>query len=162
MKAAVYSGSFDPFTNGHLDLLERACRLFDIVYVAVLVNANKRCVFTPMERKDMIEAVVAKHSIMNAKVVAFDGLLAELARELGANYIVRGLRSSADYDYELPMERANGYLGGGLETVYLSAKPELAFISSSAVREIGSFGGDISGLTPEPIKKIIAERLIKR
>ena len=162
MNIAVFSGSFDPFTLGHMDILARAGKLFDAVYVGVLNNSGKRHAFSPEERKSLIEMAIEDCGLANVYIEAFDGLLVDFARKKNANCIVRGLRGCRDFEYEMPMERANRYLAGGtgIETVYLLAKPEYAFISSNLVREAGRLGGDISGLVPDKICKIIAERLV--
>lgn len=159
MSIAVFSGSFDPFTTGHLDILRRSASLFNTVVVAVLNNVAKRPVFSIGERKAMIESVVISSGLQNVKVEAFNGLLVDFAKAHNANYIVRGLRSSVDFEYELSMDQANRHLDEQLETIYLFSKPKHAFISSGIVREIGAFNGDIHGLVPDCICKIIAERL---
>ncbi len=162
MKTAVYPGSFDPFTLGHLDVLKHACELFDTVYVGVLINRNKSYAFTLDERRAMVENVLAAEGLTNALVDTFDGLLVEYMRRVNATYIVRGLRSAADYFYESEIAAVNKQLMPVARTVYLAADPQLAFISSGTVREIASFGGAIDGLVPDSIKQIIAERLIQR
>lgn len=162
MKRAVFSGSFDPFTNGHLDILLRASKLFDEVCVAVLMNTSKTPVFTPRERVDMIIDVLACNELANVRVDSFSGLLVDYMRSVDAKYIVRGLRSAADYEYEAPIDVVNKRLYCEAETVFLISDPGLSYISSSFVREIGSLGGDIKGLVPDIICKKIAERLIKR
>ena len=159
MRKAIFSGSFDPFTVGHMDILLRASRMFDAVVVGVLSNPSKRHAFSIEERRCFAERAVLECGAANVNVASFDGLLADFARSQGAMYIVRGLRSNSDFEYELPMERANRHLADEIETVYLISRPEHAFISSGIVREIGALGGDINGLVPASICKIIAERL---
>ena len=159
MKIAIYPGSFDPFTMGHLDILSRACSLFDRVYVAVLVNGEKQPHFTDSERCAMIEACIRYAGLTNAFAEKNSGLLAEYAKEKGACAVVRGLRDAADLAYESRPDCANRYLLPGYETVCLMARPQMNFLSAGIVREIAAYGGDISGLVPEPIKNIIAERL---
>ncbi|MBQ9833365.1 MAG: pantetheine-phosphate adenylyltransferase [Clostridia bacterium] len=159
MKTAVYAGSFDPFTEGHCDIMCRAAQLFDKLYIAVLVNSNKREVFTMSERKAMIEAVIRDVGLDNTEVVASQGLLVEYAAKIGAEFIVRGIRSASELDYELTLERANKHLDSDIETVYLLASADKAHISSSMVREIASYNGKIDGLVPQTIKTMIAERL---
>lgn len=159
MKKAVFAGSFDPFTIGHLDVLRRAAVLFDEVCVGVLVNPEKRPLFSPEERCAMIEATMRDVGIANASVMAFPGLLVDFARSVGAAYNVRGLRNGMDFEYEYSMEYFNRRLCPGLETVYLAADPAHVQISSSAVRMLMASGAGIDGLVPDQICKIIAERV---
>ena len=162
MRSAVYSGSFDPFTNGHLDVLKKACALFDTVYVAVLNNTSKRTAFTPEERKSLIETVIADNGLKNAQAVTFEGLLVDLMRELNASYIVRGLRSPADYDYEAQMERANRHLMPKAQTVYFSADAEHSFISSTIVREMARYDADLTQFVPREIITDVKNKLQSR
>ena len=159
MKKAIFAGSFDPFTIGHMDVLRRAAVLFDEVHVGVLVNPGKHPLFTPEERRGMIEAAVREAGIENASVSVFSGLLVDFAHSVGARYNVRGLRSGADFDYEYPMEYYNRRMAPELETVYLASDPAHVHISSSAVRMLMASGAGISGLVPDQIYKIIAERV---
>ncbi|MDR0841121.1 MAG: pantetheine-phosphate adenylyltransferase [Christensenellaceae bacterium] len=162
MKSAVYAGTFSPFTMGHLDILSRACALFDRVYVAVLANGEKAPVFTLEERRDMIAACARAEGLTNVVAETGAGLLVEYMKAKGACTVVRGLRGAADLAYESQLDCANRHLLPGFETVCLLAKPELSFLSSSVVREIGAYGGDLDGLVPAAIKNFIAERLITR
>ena len=162
MKIAVCPGSFDPPTAGHLDVIKRAAALFDRVYVAILHNSSKRAAFSPEERVSLMERAVAAAGLSNVTVEAYDGLTVDFAAKAGAQAMVRGIRGPEDLQYEQGLEAANKYLHDRVETVYLTARPELAFISSSMVKEIGAYGRDIDGLVPEVIKNTIAERLIKR
>lgn len=159
MSIVVYPGSFDPFTCGHMDILCRSAALYDKVYVGVLNNAEKRHIFSLEERKGFVELACREAALKNVAVSAFDGLLVEFARRCGAKAIVRGLRSATDFTYEAQLFAANRHLAPDIETVYLPASPELAFLSSGLVREIGSYRGSIDGLVPDAIKNIIAERL---
>lgn len=159
MKKAVFAGSFDPFTIGHMDVLRRAAALFDEVHVGVLVNPEKHPLFSPEERCAMIRSAVRKAGIDNAPVSVFSGLLVDFARLAGAAYNVRGLRNGVDFDYEYSMEYFNRRLSPELETVYLASAPAHVHISSSAVRMLMASGADISGLVPDQICKIIAERV---
>jgi len=161
MKTAVCPGSFDPPTRGHLDIIRRAAAMFDMVYVAVLVNPDKRAAFTPEERCGLLREALAAEGVENARVEAFDGLTVDYAGQRGACALVRGVRNGADLSYEQGLEAANKHLDGSLDTVYLLAAPELAFISSSIVKEIASYGREIDGLVPDGIKNKIAERLVK-
>lgn len=146
MRTAIFPGSFDPITIGHVDLIRRGAALCDRLIVAVLVNPDKRACFSREERVRMIGRAVT--GIPGVEVEAFSGLLADLARLRGAGCILRGIRGQADLSYETDMAWANAQLYQGLETVFLPARPELAAISSSLVRQIAGFGGDISPFVP--------------
>ncbi len=156
---AIFPGSFDPFTLGHLDILKRACGLFGEVRVCVADNSSKRARFGIRERVEMIRLAIAEAGLGNAAAESFDGLTARYARDVGAKYIVRGLRRAADYEYEAEMEVYNRLLAPGVETVYLNCDAGLAHISSSAVREMMRYGADIGTLVPESINKYVSERL---
>ena len=159
MRTCVYPGSFDPFTVGHHDVLERAIAMFDRVYVSVLNNAAKHPSFSVEERVDMIQRMVDAEGIKNVIVTHFDGLMVNYAHAIGADYVIRGLRATMDFEYEFQINALNRHLAPDVNTVYFMAKPEHSFLSSSAVREIGSMGGNIEGLVPNSIHNIIAERL---
>ncbi len=153
-RIAVYPGSFDPFTNGHLDILERGCRLFDRVIVGVLVNSRKNCLFTAEQRVDMIKKVVAgnRHGTGNViEVVAFEGLLVEFCRKVNACAVVRGLRAVSDYEYELQLAHFNKKLAPNIETIFMMTATNHSFLSSSIVKEVGRLGGDFSDLVPAAI-----------
>lgn len=162
MKIGVYPGSFDPFTSGHLDVLSRASAMFDRIYVAVLINRSKQPFFSADERIRQIEAAAASETLANITVSAFDGLLVNYAREIKAGFIIRGLRAMTDFEYEIQIDAMNRILAPEIETVYLMAKSEYSFLSSSVVKEVGYFGGSIEGLVPKANKNLIAERLLKR
>ena len=161
MRTCVYPGSFDPFTIGHHDVLERAIAMFDRVYVSVLNNASKHPVFSVEERVEMIQRMVEAEDMPNVVVTHFDGLMVDYARAIGADYVIRGLRATMDFEYEFQINALNLHLAPDVDTVYFMARPEHSFLSSSAVREIGSMGGNIDGLVPSSIQNIIAERLRK-
>jgi pantetheine-phosphate adenylyltransferase len=161
MRTCVYPGSFDPFTIGHHDVLERAVAMFERVYVSVLHNAAKRPIFSVEERVDMIRRMVNAEGMQNVEVTYFEGLLVDYAHKIGADYVIRGLRATMDFEYEFQINALNLHLAPDVETVYFMARPEHSFLSSSAVREIGSMGGNIKGLVPDSIQNIIAERLRK-
>lgn len=146
MRIAIFPGSFDPITLGHVDLIRRGTALCDQLIVAVLVNPDKRAYFTQEERIRMISQAV--RDVPGVTVEAFSGLLAEFADMRGASFILRGIRGQMDLIYETDMAWANEQLLSGLETVFLPARPELAPISSSMVRQIAAFGGDISPFVP--------------
>ena len=158
MKIAVCPGSFDPITLGHLDIIERASKLFDKVIVLVSFNRNKnRAVFSTKERMEMIIAVT--NNMDNVVVDCYDGLLADYLQLRGAEVIVKGLRAVSDFEYEFQMALANKKLYNGAETVFLTTAGENMFLSSSVVKEIASFGGDISGFVPPEVHDVIKNRL---
>jgi pantetheine-phosphate adenylyltransferase len=159
MMIGVYPGTFDPFTNGHLDILKRASALFDEVVVAVLTNTGKSPFFTVSERMRHIEEVVLSEQLKNVTAGRFEGLLVDYAKGIGAQYIIRGLRAVMDFEYELQIGAMNSKLCPEVETVYFMANQQHMHISSSIVREIGRLHGDITGLVPLSIKHSIAERL---
>lgn len=142
MRIAVYPGSFDPFTFGHLDIIERATHIFDRVIVAVSINSGKKPLFTIEERVEMI--TVECHHLKNVEVRHFRGLLVDFAVDNNARTIVRGLRAVSDFEYEFQMALTNRKLNAQLETVFLVSQPNYSFLSSSIVKEIASLGGDIS------------------
>ena len=157
MRVCVYPGSFDPFTVGHHDVLEHAAQMFDRVVIAVLNNASKSPVLSVKERVDMISRMIEAEELENVVVSHFEGLLVDYAHQIGADYIVRGLRATMDFEYEFQINALNRHLAQDIKTVYFMASPEHSFLSSSVVREIGSLGGNIEGLVPESIHNIIAE-----
>ncbi len=161
MRICVYPGSFDPFTVGHQDVLQHAAQLFDKVFVSVLNNAAKSPVFSVQERVDIIRKMVDAERMQNVAVTHFEGLLVDYAHQIGAGYIIRGLRATMDFEYEFQINALNRHLAPDIETVYFMASPEHSFLSSSIIREIGSMGGSIEGLVPDSILNIIAERLMK-
>jgi pantetheine-phosphate adenylyltransferase len=144
MSKACCPGSFDPVTNGHLDVVERATHLFDEVVVAVLENVSKRSLFTVEERVDMLQEAT-KH-LDGVKVGTFQGLVVEFCRQVGADTIVKGLRAVTDFDYEMQMAQMNKRMG--VETTFLAAKPDYTYLSSSLMREVVALGGNIDGLVP--------------
>ena len=158
-RIAVCPGSFDPITRGHLDIINRASTLFDKVIVLVSFNAAKRAAFTVSERVDMIYKVV--QHLDNVVVDCHDGLLADYLKRTGATAIVKGLRAVSDFEYEFQMALANKKLYEGAETVFLTTTGENMFLSSSVVKQIAYFGGDISHFVPSAIHDDIIQRLIK-
>ncbi len=159
MKIAVCPGSFDPVTLGHTDIINRASKLFDKVIVLVSVNSSKKYSFTPEERVEMIKAVTK--DLDNIEVESNEGLLADYLKEKGACAIVKGLRAVSDFEYEFQMALANKKLCPEAETVFLVTSSENMYLSSSVVKEIASYGGDITGFVPEIIREKIKERLVK-
>ncbi len=159
-RKALYAGSFDPVTNGHLNIIERAAKMYDSLTVAIAVNPRKTGFFTIEERVD-IAREVTKH-IPNVKVDTFSGLIADYVNENGFVAYVRGLRATTDFENELQMAQMNARLfTGETETVFLMTDPEYSFISSSIIKEVASFGGSIEGLIPEYVEKKIKEKLGK-
>ncbi len=149
---AIFTGSFDPLTNGHIDIITRAARIFDELTVGIISNPAKVPLFPIEERQEMITE--ALQDLPNIKVVHFSGLLADFVNRGGYNVVVRSMRSVADFEYEVPMERMNGKLyNDGVETVFLMADPQYTFLSSSMVKEVHSLGGSIEGLVPEEIRR---------
>ncbi len=155
-KLALYPGSFDPFTLGHLDIVERASKLFDRLEVTVAVNSGKTPLLSTAERCALIEQCVAHRG--NVSVASFEGLLVDYARATGAAVLVRGLRQVTDFDYEFRMAFANRRLHDELETVFLMTSEKHAMISASIVREIHHWGGDLSSFVPEPVRLVLASK----
>ncbi|MEV7806224.1 pantetheine-phosphate adenylyltransferase [Microbispora sp. NPDC088329] len=156
MRRVVCPGSFDPVTNGHLDIIGRTSRLYDEVVVAVLINVEKRSLFTVDERIEMLQAVTKEYG--NVRVEKFHGLLVDFCRQQGIPAIVKGLRAVSDFDYELQMAQLN-YRMSGVETLFMSTNPEYSFLSSSRLKEIARYGGDVSGLVPDLVRQLLVERL---
>lgn len=159
MSVLIYPGTFDPFTNGHLDIASRAAKLCSTLYVAILPNLHKSTTFTIEERIHMAEACL--EHIPNVIVDSFDGLLVEYVKEKKAAAVVRGLRSESDFRYELEMATANKLLYEDYESILLPSSFDLAFTSSSIVREVAMFGGDISRMVPARILEFVSEKLRK-
>ncbi|CAB1250313.1 phosphopantetheine adenylyltransferase [Ruminococcaceae bacterium BL-6] len=157
MKIAICPGSFDPVTLGHLDIINRACKIFDHLIVAVLINPEKHTSFTVEERIDMLKRCTK--DMEGVEVVGFEGLLADYARIRHATAIVKGLRALSDFEYEFQMALTNKELNPKLETLFLATRAENMFLSSSVVRQVASFNGDISNFVPECILDDITKRL---
>ena len=151
MKSCIYPGTFDPVTNGHLDVIKRAIKIFDKVVVAVAASQSKKPLFSLQERVKM--AKISTANLKNVEVVGFDNLLVDFAKSRGINVVIRGLRAVSDFEYELQIGYANAALWDKLETVYLMPSLQNAFISSSIVRSVLSHGGDVSKLVPNEILK---------
>ena len=156
-KIAIYPGSFDPITLGHLDIIHRAAKLFDKLIVVVMVNPAKKCSFSPEERVELIKKSIG--DLDNVTVEFSDGLLAEYAKEKNAGAIIKGLRALSDFEYEFQMALTNSKLNPEVETLFVTTKAENMYLSSSMVRQIASMGGDISGFVPDIIHKQIINRL---
>ncbi len=159
LRRAVCPGSFDPVTNGHLDIIARASRLYDEVYVAVMINKSKQGLFTVEERIALIEEVTAEFG--NVRVEAFHGLLVDFCKQREIPAIVKGLRAVSDFDYELQMAQMNNGLSG-VETLFVPTNPTYSFLSSSLVKEVAQWGGDISHLVPEQVLAALNGKLERR
>ena len=150
---AIYPGSFDPITNGHVDLIHRACKLFDEVIIAITQNTNKDSFLSINQRVNAVESAI--EPLTNTHVLSFDSLLVDFAREHNAQIIIRGLRAVSDFDYEFQLSGMNKRLNPAIETLFMTPSEEFANISSSLVREILFLGGDITQFVPESVKTIL-------
>ena len=160
MIRAIYPGSFDPVTYGHLDIIRRSSGLVDELIVGVLNNNAKSPLFSVEERVKMLDEVVK--NLQNVKVGPFEGLLVEFAKRMDARMIVRGLRAITDFEYELQMAQTNQKLSGDLETVFLTTSLQYSYLSSTTVKEVAAFGGDISQFVPETVIDRIQEKIKRR
>ena len=160
-RVAICPGTYDPVTNGHLDIIARAANVFDRVVVGVVNQPvrKQQTVFTAEERQRFIEQAIANGGLGNVEVAAFSVLLVDFAREQGATAIVKGLRAISDFEYEFEMNQLNRNLAPEIESVYILASPDYSFIRSSGVKEIATFGGDVSDLVPQPVSEALVERL---
>jgi pantetheine-phosphate adenylyltransferase len=160
-RIAVCPGSYDPVTNGHLDVIGRAARVFDKVVVGVVNNPVRKqaTLFTAEERKKFIEEATAE--LGNVEVGIMSNLLVDFAKEKGASAVVKGLRAISDFEYEFEMNQLNRKLAPEIESMYIFASPNYSFLSSTGVKEIATFGGDIGDLVPAPVAKALAERLAR-
>jgi len=159
MIKAIYPGSFDPITNGHIDVIKRASRIFDRVSIAVSQNINKESF---LSEKEKIEAInISLEGLNNVEVIAFDSLLVEFAKKINAQIILRGLRAVSDFEYEFQLAGMNKHLDKNIETFFLTPSEEFSNISSSLVREILMLGGDISSFVPQKVEKILLSKLKK-
>jgi len=157
MKIAIYPGSFDPITNGHLDVLKRAASLFDLVYIAVARNLQKTPMFSADERQEMIRTCTTEFE--NVRIDSFDGLVVDYARQVGAEVIIRGLRALSDFDYEFQMALMNRHLDENIDTVFLTPHEDYTYLSSSVVRELVKFGGDISAFVPANVQVALLNKI---
>jgi pantetheine-phosphate adenylyltransferase len=158
-RRAVCPGSFDPVTNGHMDIIGRASRLYDEVIVAVLINKSKSSLFTVDERIELLTQCTVDYP--NVKIDSFHGLLVDFCRDRGIQVIVKGLRAVSDFDYELQMGQMNHSLAD-VETMFMPTNPLYSYLSSSLVKEVATYGGDVSGLVPELVNRQLLERLGQR
>jgi pantetheine-phosphate adenylyltransferase len=155
VRIACCPGTYDPVTNGHLDIVARAAKVFDKVIVAALVNPGKQPMFTLEERLAMLKEVTSDIGVV--EVDAFEGLLVDFARDRSVTAIVKGLRAVSDFDYELQMAQMN-YRLAGVETMFMSTNPSYSYLSSSLVKDVARNGGDVTGLVPEPVRRRLRER----
>lgn len=155
-KIAIYPGTFDPITNGHVDLIQRGLRIFDQIIVAVAMNPKKTSLFTVEERVRMAEEAIK--GLGNVKVEPFDGLLMDYARGKGASAIIRGLRAVSDFEYELQMALMNRRLDSEIETVFMMPSEEYSYLTSSIVKEVASLNGSVKGLVPEVVEKAFRKK----
>ena len=160
MRKAVYPGSFDPVTLGHLDIIERAATLVDELIVGVLVNSAKTPLFSAEERVSMLAEVTKE--ISNVRVEAFPGLSVDFVKKCGARFIVRGLRAITDFEYELQMAQTNRIMASDIDTLFLTTNLKYAYLSSTTVKEVALYGGDISHFVPETVIAPIFQRIAER
>ena len=153
MATALCPGSFDPPTNGHIDVIERASRYFETVVVAVIANPSKKPMFTVEQRTDMLRDALTH--VDNIEIASFDGLLVDFAKDRDLGVVVKGLRAISDFEYELQMAQMNSNLLPGLDTMFMTARPEWAFLSSSLVKEVARYGGSIEGLVAPGVAKAL-------
>ena len=156
MKRAIYPGSFDPVTNGHLDVIERARKLFDEVIVAVAHNDEKQALFSLEERLELLKTSIG--NIDNVRIAQFDGLLVEFAAAQRARAVVRGLRAVSDFEFEFQMALMNRKLNSDVETIFLMPKEEYTYLSSRSIKEIARLGGDVSSFVPEVVAKALGNK----
>lgn len=154
----IYPGSFDPLTLGHIDIIKRLSKMYDQVVVAVLINENKNSIFSLSEREEIIKTQIEVDGLDNVVISSFDGLLVNFAKDLGINTIARGLREVTDYEYEKNIAMFNSKLMDGLETIFLLSNPNYSYISSSGVREVASFKGDVSSFVSREVEDKIREK----
>src|SRR5688500_12883190 len=164
MRRAIYPGSFDPVTNGHLDIIERGSKLFDEIIIAILVNPEKKALFTIEERREMIEEAVAEIESRGCalRVDSFQGLLVKYAVERQAETIVRGIRAVSDYEYELQMALMNRRLEPRIETVFMMPAESYSYVSSRLVKEVFQLGGTVEGLVPSLVEKRMKDKLTRK
>lgn len=156
MNIAIYPGSFDPITNGHLDIIDRGSKIYDKLIVAVLVNVDKKCLFSIDERVELIKRVTK--DLDNVEVLSFEGLLVDFARLHNSKVILKGLRTMSDFEYEFQMALMNSKLNPDIETVFMMTSSAYSYVSSSSVKQVAKFGGSINGLVPEELKEEVMDK----
>ncbi len=159
MVEAIFPGSFDPLTNGHINIIERAAKIFDTLDVVIACNPNKKYFFSVEERIDFIEKLTEKFS--NVSVHVWDKLIVDYAKLKGKKVIVRGIRNHADYDYEFDLSIMNHNLAPEIETVFIPTEQKYSIVKSSSIKELASFGGNISGMVPDIVEKALLEKIKK-
>ena len=159
MKKGMYSGSFDPITFGHLDIIERASKIFDELYVAIGISTTKQYLLSIEERENLVRKICEK--FQNVKVVSYSSLAVDFAEKNGIQYIVRGLRAVTDFEYELQMTDTNKVLNPNVETIFMMANKEYSFVSSSVCKEVLRFNGDISKFVPKEVEEYLIKKLKK-
>jgi len=159
-KIAVCPGSFDPITNGHLDIISRGAKVFDLVHVVVLNNSSKKPLFSVEERKELIEKVTSH--IPNVKVDAYQGLLVDYAKSVNAKAIIRGLRAVSDFEYEMQITSMNRILNEEIETFFIMTNNQYSFLSSSIVKEVAKYNGDIKDLVPKDVEIALKEKFLQK
>lgn len=159
-RSAVYPGSFDPISQGHLDVIKRVASIFDEVIVAVLVNPDKRGLFNIEERVELIKRVTS--DMQNVRVDSFEGLLVDYMNENECNVIIKGLRCVSDFEYELQMAHMNKKLDSNIETMFIMSNPKYSYVSSSSIKQVAMFGGNVEGLVPDEILRDITLRINRK
>ncbi|MEK7818937.1 MAG: pantetheine-phosphate adenylyltransferase [Bacteroidota bacterium] len=162
MKIAIYPGTFDPITNGHVDIIERASALFDSIIIVIAVNSTKSPLYSEKERKRIIEEVIKEKKFKNVTVELNSGLLVKFAESKSSIAIIRGLRAVSDFEYEFQMALMNRKLSPNISTVFLMPHEKYTYLNSSIVREIASLGGDISGLVPKYVENLLLKKFRKK
>lgn len=153
---AVYPGSFDPITNGHLDIIKRSAKIYDKLIVAVLLNIEKKCLFSLEERVGLVKRVTK--NLKNVEVIFFEGLLVDFVRQNNSSVIIKGLRTVQDFEYEFQMALMNSKLNPDIETVFMMTSSSYSYVSSSAVKQVAKFGGSLEGLVPDELIKDVLDK----